>query len=150
MYKELYLIKIGTVYTDNGGYEDLRDDDVLTIPVSNYVESQKILFHYLENYTDREINKRTIIWLEVYNLLEKLSDVYDFILCEYIKGLYFYSYCGITKEDTCISLSHGNDQPARNIYHNWSCVLHYKPKNKENEYKQALMEYRLQKNDKTY
>lgn len=143
MNNEIYLIKIGTLFNEFHGYEDLRDDDILTIPVSNYIEAQKILFSYLDKYSDHEVNKRTIVWLEVYNVVNNIEEAYNSY--EYIKGFYIYSYCGITEKEKLVSLSHGDKQPLPDTYQNWSRIFHYIPSDKKDEYKQARMEYALRK-----
>ena len=145
MCKEIYLVKVGTIFSEFEGYEHLRDEDVLTIPVSNYIESQKILFRYLDSYRNSEVNSKTVVWLEVYNLIDSMEEAYDEGMVEYIKGFYIYSYCGITKIESLVSLSHGEKQPDPDTYQNWSRIFHYIPSDKKEEYKQAKMEYALRK-----
>ena len=138
MNNEIYLIKIGKLEKDNEGFYDLKDINVLTIPMTDYVESQKLLFWYRDTYLLD--HKKLIIWMEVLSIQEKFDKP--------ITGFnpyYFYLYCDHTEINEKIALEFGNKQPKdkENDYYSWNTINHYIPKEKVDEYKQAIMEYKL-------
>lgn len=140
--KEYYIVSIGTLMGENECYYDLRQSGITNVLFENYLSCQKYLFNLVSEYSnfqDRIYAQRIIITLEIhksFNFVNIYSGSY------YDRFIYYYG--GICKEGQSIALRYPpREQPDFERFSYNNRIEHYIPKEKENEYKQALMEYRL-------
>lgn len=144
MKKNFYLVTVGILNDVSENYYNLRQSNLTNTIFDDYVECQKYLFSlvdYYKNHHDQEYTKRVIVSMELHYLKDKV----DRYRGSYYEK-YFYYYRGIHEKGAHISLSFTPEQFSRmniNSFHSLNRIDHYIPKEKDEEYKQALMEYRL-------
>ena len=138
MRKEFYMVNIGILNIDEYCFYDLKANNTSHVLFDNYIDSQKFIFEIIDKYDLINLdnyNERVMIWLDIHSEFNESRNInfnttYD--------NSYFYYYQGIKDIGSKVFLD-----PKIKDEELTEEIRHYIPKNRENEYKQAIMEYKL-------